>query len=68
MADPEMLYLSTSALVIENDMAGVRVALAEGSLCFLPCSKHGARVTALKLALVARDRLHALIAELEQRS
>jgi hypothetical protein len=65
MADPDMIYLSTSANIIETNMESVRVTLAEGSRCILPCSKRGECQTALQLATVARDRLNSLIAELE---
>ena len=64
-ADPDLAYLSTSATIIEQGMAGVSAALIEGSQCVLPRSRRGARRTALQQAMVARDRLDALIAELD---
>jgi hypothetical protein len=61
----DLVYLSTSALIIETNMSAVRTTLAEGNACILPGSKRGARKAALHIAQAARDRLDTLIAELE---
>jgi hypothetical protein len=67
MAEPDLLYLSTSALIIETNMGSVRATLAEGSCCYLPGSKRGARKVALLIAQTARDRLDSLIADLGEK-
>lgn len=66
MPDPDMLYLSTSALIIETNMGSVRAALAEGSNCYFPSSKRGARKVALHIAQAARERLDVLIDALDE--
>lgn len=64
MSAPDLAYLSTSAAIIEQGMAGVAMILAEGSRCVLRGSRRGAQRDAYRQAILARDRLAMLIEEL----
>lgn len=64
MADPDLASLSTTALIIERDIAGVAGCLSVGSGLFFRTSRRGAQTEALRLAQAARERLDALIKEL----
>lgn len=64
MSSPDLLHLSTSALIIETNMGSIRTTLADGQACYLPSSKRGACKVALNIAMTARDRLDELIADL----
>lgn len=64
MSDPDFLYLSQSAAIIERDISAAASCLSVGSGLVFRSSRRGARSEALRLAQTARERLDRLIQEL----
>lgn len=61
MPSPNILYLATSARLIEHGMAGVGGLLEGGSHCYLASSQRGAIRDARQQLLLQRDRVDALL-------